>query len=565
MRVPQNLGMSRVLSQVFTSKSFDSLSLSDYIGTTATQQPSTLTQLGIDATVYTTSCTATLATAASAQAGFSFAPASITLSLNATLSSNSSSGLSVTVGTFDSPLWVFATSGPDSLYSDLLMLAWRVNNKRASDTLYYLAHARGLTSSQVTSDQLTANTALNSSLTAGYLVVSSKASLDVARKVTDQLSATFEDTVIDLPLATDFLPIPSVTDLQSAISSVQLTASGVSTYVLLHLNDPAVVTQDVVGVPQDMCTGQGTRWAIADTNPAQTSWRAGTGPPLTKASVDSLNMPHCAFTFNLINNSNGTTGFIASPTITGKYQGTSFTLNMAQIPITASQFPQFASRVTYDQTGKFASSGPVPILEYKVAIPVAQAANLVGGYNSMSWMSDPITATCINNTTINLQPPDTSSLPISAAGSSAPPATLDYLLSDAKGNLDQADAKPIQCTLASGSLQFNDSSAANTPPVSRSLTAAVGLGIKLPHIKPALSLRKIANTGTSYTFGGTIASIKDISVLTGSSASLMDGNVNVKTGRINPDFTIDFDPVVLEATKATQSQSVCLRVAQFPG
>ena len=541
MRISQNLGVSRLLSQVLTSKSLQNLRPSDYIGATATQQPATLTQLGIDATLYSTSCQATLAADATAKIGFSFAPVTLSTSLSGSLNSKSNSGLSVTVGTFDSPLWVFSTSGQDSLYSYLLMLAWRVNNHKTADQLYYLAHAHGLTSSQLTSAQMNSNAQLNASLTAGFLVVSTKDNLDIARQVTDTLSASFYDTVIDTPADTDFVPVPSVSDLQANILGIQLSSPHVSTNLMQHPGDRAHISQEIAGVPQDMCSGQGTSWSIADADSTQTNWTLDAGS-FQRSIKAGTALPVCVFEFDILNKSNA--DFVASPRISGTYQGTSFVIKMPTLSFQADPYPQFLSSPLYKQDGTFTTENGVSVLQYAVVIAVAQA-QAGGGYNSMSWQADAITAKCPNNTSIRLWPSTPASLSVSAAGNSQATASLDYNLSDAKGDLDKNDSNPIQCTLASGKLLFSDTSGA-LQPIPRAITSDLGLGVKVPRVKPALVARQVGINGSTYTFAGTISSVSDASILANTSATLYDGTVALKTGRIKPDFTIDFDPVNLD-------------------
>jgi hypothetical protein len=103
--------------------------------------------------------------------------------------------------------------------------------------------------------------------------------------------------------------------------------------------------------------------------------------------------------------------------------------------------------------------------------------------------------------------------------------------------------------LNAGTLEFVDTSG-TLPVVSRAISSAQGLGIKLPHIKPTLSLALLSPTGTTYTFGGTIQGVSDESVLNGSTASLTEGTTVLGVGRIKPNFTVIFDPIPLNPAVA---------------
>jgi hypothetical protein len=543
VRVPQNLGMSRLLSQVFTSKSINSLSLNDYISATATQQLTPLTQLGIDGTVYTTSCQSTLAANASAQTGFSFAPATIRASLEASLNSKSNSGVSVTVGNFDSPLWVYSTNGFSGLYPNLLMFTWRLNHNKESETLYYLAHAKGFAASQLTSGQITAAGTLNTSLSAGYVIISTKGDIQVDRSMTDSLSLSFYDTVVDNPPESNFESIPSLTDLQNNIAAIQLTAAPTASSTLSqHAGDQSLITQVIDGIPADMCEGQTTTWAVSDNDLNQKDWEWAANT-LQRKSNPGTNIPSCTFTFSIVNK-NGSASFIARPVLTGTYKRKAFTLKIPALSFEVDPYPLFLASSLYDQTGKFTTNASsVPVLEYAVPIGIGQST---GGYNAVSWKNDPITATCTNGISINLFPASTAPLSISTSGNSQPTATLDYGWQSAKGSLDKSDPIPNGCTLDSGTLIFSDTTSATRATVTRRITKDLGLTIKLPRIKPELALKQIGNSVSNYTFAGIVTAVTDFKILNNSSATLYDGTAALKPGQINQDLSIDFGPVNLD-------------------
>lgn len=559
--IPQNIGLSRLLSQVFPRQSLSSLVLSDYIGATAGKAASGLSQVNIDAAAYSTSCQATIAANANLKADFSFPPATIASSLSASLQSNSKSGLLIAVGTFDSPLWSFASAANGSLYGNLLMLAWRTNSNKPTTPLYYLAHARALTSSQLSSSQYYSDVSFNASLNAGFFSVSTQSSAQLARSVSTQLSTSFFNTVVDQPVQSDFVAIPALADLQSAISKTQLPPATVSTTTLVHANDSAHFTQNVPGIPQDICGGQDTTiWSVSDSNAAQISWKVVPGSLHTSSGIaDDNGVPSCSFVFDLQSIANPPQDFIAAPVITGKYVGTSFSFTMSAVPFSASLYPQFGSRVIYSDAGVLKVISGAQVLDYMIPIPVVQAAS-GSGYNSMSWAPGRIQANCANGTTIALVPPDLDPLGITTTGTSLPDAHLDFATADARGPIDSSDANPVACTISSGTLAFSDTSGA-LPAVNRDLTATIGLTVHLPHVKPNLVLSPPTISNGKAVFIGTIQGVSDLSLLSKSTVSLSEGSATLATGTIANDFSVSFPPVSLDPKMA---HTITLAVSASP-
>jgi hypothetical protein len=61
-----------------------------------------------------------------------------------------------------------------------------------------------------------------------------------------------------------------------------------------------------------------------------------------------------------------------------------------------------------------------------------------------------------------------------------------------------------------------------------------------------LAARQLANTGSTFTFAGTVSAVSDVTILSTTSASLVDGTVVLRTTSVKPDYSISFDPVTLD-------------------
>jgi len=498
----------------------------------------------IDASGYSTTCQSTIAANVNVSAGFTFAPATVQSSLSASLNASSKSGLLLSVGTFDSPLWLFKNSSSEALYPDLLMLAWRVNHNNPNASLYYLAHARGLTSAQLSSSQYDSDTNLNGTLSAGFFGVSTKDTIQLAHSVTTQLSNSFYNTVVDTPADGDFDVIPSLTDLESAISKFQLSPPSPSTTSLAQQGATSQVTQSVPGIPQDMCSGLNTIWSVADSDPAA-NWTVVPGS-VTEAigTADANGVPSCTFAFTLQTTANVPGSFTAKPVITGKLGGSTFAMSMQPVAFTASLFPQFGSKVLYNEAGVPKTISGAKVLEYTVPISILQSPS-VTSYSAVSWEPNKITATCPNGFVMNLVPASSASIPITATGNSQASATLEFSAADARGPVDVADPNPLECTIGSGRLQFTNGASSLPAPLDRDLSANLGLNIQLPHVKPPLALNIVSNTNGSVVFSGTIQGVSDSTILAKTVASINEGKSVLATGVINSDFSVTFPVVAL--------------------
>jgi hypothetical protein len=547
--VTQNIALARLLSQVLSSKAITSLQLSDYIGATAGAQAATLSQMFIDASGYSTTCQSTIAANVNVSAGFTFLPATLQSSLNSSINASSKSGLLFSVGAFDSPLWLYKNNSSEALYPDLLLLAWRVSHSKQDANLYYLAHARGVTSAQLSSSQFDSDTNLNGTLSAGFFSVSTKDTIQLAHSVTSQLSSSFYNTVVESPVDADFDIIPSLADLQNAIGKFQLAPPSPSTTNLTQQGATSQISQQIPGVPQDMCSGLNTIWSVADADPAA-KWNVVPGSVTeTVGTSDANGVPSCTFAFNLQTTADVPGSFTAKPVITGKFGGSTFTLSLQPVAFTASLFPQFGSKVLYNEVGTPKTLDGAKVLEYQVPISILQSAS-VTGYNAVSWEQNKITATCTNGFVMTLVPPSFGSMPISPTGNSQALATLEFAANDARGPIDTADPNPLECTIGSGRLQFTNSAASQPPPIDRELSANLGLNIQLPHVKPPLTINIVSNTNGSVVFAGTIQGVSDPAVLTKTVASINEGKSVLATGVINADFSVTFPAVTLAPTIA---------------
>ncbi len=547
--VSQNIPLARLLSQVLTSKSIITFQLSDYIGATAGAQAATLSQMFIDASGYSTTCQSTIAANVNVSAGFTFAPATVQSSLNSSLNSSSKSGLLLSVGTFDSPLWLYKNNSSEALYPDLLMVAWRISHNIPDTALYYLAHARGITSAQLSSSEYDSDANLNGTVSAGFFSVSTKDTIQLAHSITSQLSNSFYNTLVDTPADGDFDIIPSLTDLETAISKFQLSAPSLSTTNLSQQGSTSQVTQLVPGVPQDMCSGLNTIWSVADSDSAA-KWTAVPGSLTeTVGATDANGAPSCTFVFTLQTTADVPGSFTAKPVITGKLSGSTFALSLQPVAFTASLFPQFGSKVLYSESGVPKTISGAKVLEYTVPISILQSPS-VTSYSAVSWEPNKITAKCPNGFVMNLVPVSNASMPITPTGNSQATAILEFSASDARGPIDTTDSNPLECTIGSGRLQFTNGAGSLPAPIDRDLSANLGLNIQLPHVKPPLTLNVVSNTNGSVVFSGTIQGVSDSAILAKTVASISEGKSVLATGVINSDSTVTFPPVALASSVA---------------
>jgi hypothetical protein len=558
-RTKEEMSLARLLSQVFPDRKLDALKFNDYIGATTTTDPEVLKQIGVDGDAFTTSCQSTLEAGLDVDGQYSFPVATIKSALKASLNSNTKSGIVLSSGHFDSPLYVFLTDSTSSIYGYILMLGWRLNHNNPNGNLYYLAHVKALTSSQLSSSQMYADTALSAHLGISF-GISTKSDAQFARNVAEGYSASFFTTVVENPQQSDFDLIPSVDDLLQKIAQYPLSDADVDTKTLLVVNDKAHVTQVVEGIPSNICNAQGWTWSVADQDSAQTNWDPGEiDRPQTKASTRADGFPLCTFKFDIKNRNTGAAQFTAQPLLkatnsSGGSAGTSFSLKLQKMTFTASKYPQLISGALYNAAGMAAQQNSADVWRYTIPIQVRQAPS-GNGFNQFA-LTSPVGVICPNKKTLVLHPTTQDGVAINDVGVSQRDALLDFVLSDAAGTLDKDDPFPLLCTLNSGTVDFTDTTNIHPQSQARQIEDSLALKIKFPHVKPVLMLTD-STSGTSHTFSVTIQGIFDTSVIVGKPLTLYDGTAVLATATVKDNLSVAFPPLPLDS-KVSHSITVGL-------
>jgi hypothetical protein len=254
IQIPSTIGISRYLVQVFASADPSSLEIDNYISDLVSQSAPSLQQVGLNGTVYQTTCQGALAAALDANAGYTLPTASISGALKASASASSKSALVFASGRFDSPLSLLLADSNNSLYADFLLLHWRLNQSNSDRTAYFLAHAHGATFAQVTASQLVTSTGVTADAAGTSFIASAKLSASLSDAINAAYQASSFNGVIDKPDATLFKQISTLSDLKKTISQFPLPqpSNDVRT-IFASPGDRLHLKQRVQGVPADVC------------------------------------------------------------------------------------------------------------------------------------------------------------------------------------------------------------------------------------------------------------------------------------------------------------------------
>ena len=537
--IDSHVSLGRVLSQVFSAPALAG-DENHFIAATAGSASSDLFQLNAESAVYSTNCESTIAANLNVDGQYGIPIVQVKASLDASLKGGNKSGLLISSGKFDSPLYTLSQV-PFPLYPQMLEAKWRIDNSNQEGALYYLPHVTALASSQISTAEYYSNLAVGADASASTIVLSGKINASVQKDITNKLSASFYNTVVKTPVASEFASIPTLTVLKGLIAGMQQPRPDPSAAQLIRTTDIVTVTENLLGVPPEMCNGSFTHWTITDSVTLQTDWRATPADPKVDViDPDDKGVPGCKIAFGVQNSGVVAKSFTATPQLNATYKSQTFTFNLLPIAFTASDFPRFSSRQQYDPTGKDKTVNGLQVREFTVILPIEQSAT-VDGPTSAVWTPTRISATCPNGSSIFLLPA-TAAFVVNPRNVTYVPVNLQYDLSDAGGILDTADPSPLTCTLSTGELKFQDAGGTTL----LALPSTLGLHITVPHVKPALQKPVLQpTTPGKYTITGLISNMNNPDLLKSSSFTLFDGTTSLGFGTVNG-LTVTFPPVVLD-------------------
>ncbi len=401
-QIPNTVSLPRLLTQIFTAADVTKIDLNDYIKEMSSASVSTLQQVGINWSIYTSNCQDSLAAALANNSGFTLSPVQLTATLKASGSTSTKSSLLVATGHFDSPFAV-QSSDPNRFYLNMLLLRWRLDEATPSRSAFLLAHAHGASFSQLTSSQLDASLAATGGASAGFVVSSTNLSAQLSYDINSSSQGGFFNGVIDTPSSSDFIAVPSIADLQQAIQQQAFAVpSSPQKNVFAFEGDVIHITQTIVGIQGDICQSGG--WQIHDASlpspvPADTQedWIAKS---IRTAPSQSGAVPACTFDFDIAQGSSGKSQFSATPQLRGKIPSKTignFALTLNTLSLSDNPYPSF-------QSGAIASPDFSNAAKIQYQIPLVIVQGPTGsGYNRLD-LAGTYAAQCNGNArTLKLQ------------------------------------------------------------------------------------------------------------------------------------------------------------------